>query len=64
MTTSTIVEQLGVAREQALLGEYSTALVYYDGVLAQLNRSVQQGLLLVAFLLFGGVEREGLAPGV
>lgn len=38
MTPASIVEQLSVAREQALLGEYSTALVYYDGVVAQINR--------------------------
>lgn len=62
MTTSTIVEQLGVAREQALLGEYSAALVYYDGVVAQLNRPVQLGftstpphpIQLVEFLLMPG----------
>jgi hypothetical protein len=33
--------QLTVAREQAVLGEYATATVYYDGVLAQIRRHVR-----------------------
>lgn len=34
----TISLQLTIAREQAVLGEYATATVYYDGVLAQIQR--------------------------
>ena len=30
--------QLTIAREQAVLGEYATASVYYDGVLAQIQK--------------------------
>ena len=30
-------DQLTVARELALLGDYETALVYYDGVIGQMN---------------------------
>lgn len=40
MTPGSIVEQLSVAREQAVLGEYESALVYYDGVVAQINKYV------------------------
>lgn len=40
MTPASIVEQLSVAREQAVLGEYESALVYYDGVVAQINKYV------------------------
>ena len=36
---SSINSQLTVAREHALLGEYTNALVYFEGVIGQINRS-------------------------
>ncbi len=35
-----LCEQLSVARESALQGEYATASVYYEGVSAQITRCV------------------------
>lgn len=31
-------EQLTLAREYALLGSYDTALIFFEGVLAQINK--------------------------
>ena len=33
-------DQLTIARELALLGDYETSLVYYDGVIGQMNLCV------------------------
>jgi katanin p60 ATPase-containing subunit A1 len=33
-----IGEHLTLAREYALLGNYDTALIFFDGVLAQINK--------------------------
>lgn len=41
MTISCVVDQLKVARENALLGSYDAALVYFDGVMAQINRHLR-----------------------
>ena len=38
MTLSAVTTQLTVAREHALLGEYTSAEVYYEGVFLQLER--------------------------
>lgn len=34
----TLSEQLTLAREYALLGSYDTALIFFEGVLAQINK--------------------------
>ncbi len=39
-TLANILQQVKAAREQAVAGEYSSAVVYYDGVLSQLSRQV------------------------
>ena len=36
-TLQTIQQQLTVAREQALLGDYDSAIVYYKSVIAQVQ---------------------------
>ena len=38
MALSSVSTQLTVAREHALLGEYSSAMVYYAGLLSQIDR--------------------------
>ena len=38
MALSSVSAQLTVAREHALLGEYSSAMVYYAGLLSQIDR--------------------------
>ena len=38
MALSAVSTQLTVAREHALLGDYSSAVVYYAGVLSQVDR--------------------------
>lgn len=38
MALSSVSSQLTVAREHALLGEYSSATVYYAGLLSQIDR--------------------------
>ena len=40
MALTSVTAQLTVAREHALLGEYTSAMVYYAGVLAQVDRYV------------------------
>lgn len=38
MALCSVSSQLTVAREHAILGEYSSAKVYYAGVLSQIDR--------------------------
>lgn len=38
MALSSVSAQLTVAREHALLGDYSSAMVYYAGLLSQIDR--------------------------
>eukprot|EP00127_Corallochytrium_limacisporum_P001392 Clim_evm14s55 gene=Clim_evmTU14s55 len=40
MSVATIPEDLRMAREYALLGNYDTAMVYYEGVLSQVQKSL------------------------
>ena len=35
---STLVEQIAIAREHAVDGGYDSALIYYNGVIAQINK--------------------------
>eukprot|EP00850_Spirogloea_muscicola_P020323 SM000212S06916 [mRNA] locus=s212:136992:139467:- [translate_table: standard] len=42
MALAGIGDQLALAQEYALLGSYDTALIYYDGVLAQINRQARR----------------------
>lgn len=36
-----VIDQLRMAREYALLGNYETSLVYYDGVVATIQRTMR-----------------------
>ena len=38
MALAAALPQLTTAREHALLGEYPSAMVYYEGVLAQITK--------------------------
>lgn len=38
-------EHLTLAREYALLGNYDTALIFFDGVVAQINKYAQHPFL-------------------
>lgn len=38
MNPAGFAEQAALAREQALLGDYGSAIVYYDGVISQINK--------------------------
>lgn len=40
MTLSEIIENTKLGREYALLGDYESSLVYYQGVLQQINRLI------------------------
>eukprot|EP00897_Mesotaenium_endlicherianum_P000826 jgi/Mesen1/10744/ME000901S10097 len=41
MALAGVSDQLTLAREYALLGSYDTALVYFDGVIAQINKHMK-----------------------
>ncbi|CAI5942627.1 unnamed protein product [Closterium sp. NIES-64] len=41
MALKGVVDQLTVAREHATLGNYDSALIYYDGVISQINKHLQ-----------------------
>ena len=43
MTLSAVIDQLTLAREHALLGSYDAALIYFEGVLVQLDKCVYRG---------------------
>lgn len=45
------IDQVTMARECAMLGEYATALVYFEGVLDQLGRSVERTGRIAATLI-------------
>ena len=47
MALSAVSTQLTVAREHALLGDYSSAVVYYAGVLSQVDRYLIQFTLVL-----------------
>lgn len=38
MALTGVADQLTLAREHALLGSYDAALIYFDGVIAQINK--------------------------
>ncbi len=57
MALSAVSTQLTVAREHALLGDYSSAVVYYTGVLSQVDRY----LILFYTRAF---TADGLLPGI
>ena len=42
MSLSEICENAKMAREYALLGNYDTSLVYYQGVIQQIQKHIQQ----------------------
>lgn len=42
MSLTEICENAKMAREYALLGNYDTSLVYYQGVIQQIQRHIQQ----------------------
>lgn len=48
MAMTSVNAQLTVAREHALLGDYTSAMVYYAGVLAQLDRYVHLYLCVLS----------------
>eukprot|EP00854_Cymbomonas_tetramitiformis_P004506 gene4506-5522_t len=41
MAFPAVVDQLTLAREYALLGEYDTSVVYFDGVVSQINKHLR-----------------------
>jgi len=41
---SAAADQLQIAREFAVLGDYNTARVYYQGVIAQVSRCARRAL--------------------
>lgn len=42
MSLNEICENAKMAREYALLGNYDTSLVYYQGVIQQIQKHIQQ----------------------
>jgi len=47
----TLSEQLTLAREYALLGSYDTALIFFEGVVAQINKyEISTSCLILLFL--------------
>ena len=52
MALSAVSTQLTVAREHALLGDYSSAVVYYAGVLSQVDRYLKFFTLVLFLLTF------------
>ncbi len=52
MALSAVSTQLTVAREHALLGDYSSAVVYYAGVLSQVDRYLILNTLVLLLPMF------------
>ncbi len=60
MALSAVSTQLTVAREHALLGDYSSAAVYYAGVLSQVDRY----LILFTVAFYCRCSASGIRRGV
>ena len=61
MALSAVSTQLTVAREHALLGDYSSAVVYYAGVLSQVDRYLSLFTLVLCCQRSASRNRRGVS---